>query len=407
MTISICLSTTAYATIIDDIAAVYKEEPTPTKFFRLENKKQEAYLTTIISNMNLSKDQDIIIVHDSFINHGHGKRILSIINDTTKQNIILLDFKKKQLQNQDLKIISEENLNFELFLSLISKKYSNQKIIISMSNTLLYTKEKNEKLRDRYGVMDLLYYNLNFVKLVQDLNNVFLNKGMGNPDTRYVEKYLSSMLKNRKNQYDFINAIDDDVDHIVWDSKSENKEQKIKFRITNELIKYKEHNPKNIDDFIKAYIEHKKYMKDEYLDTYSLLASLKYMKGLYPNYDFYEKISIVKSITPAEFRLNVIDAYNNQVKLPKGIMTYAINLHKSLSIKDASDVETFIKFQEYSNRYESKYPFLFRGAYDIGMGYQITEHTTTRLHGFSVKYTDIYYGTSISTALKTYVDQLE
>jgi len=398
------LSILADATVIDYLATVYKKEPTPTKFFSLENKKEELYLKTIISELDFSKDRDIIIIYDGFIDGNHGKTMLSIINDTTKQNIILFDDEKGKLLNQDLKIISRENINFELFLSLIAKMYPNQKIIVSMSTYIVYAYAESV---EESNVMNILYYNLNLVKLIQNLNNVYLNKSFGNPDTRDLKKYLSSILKNKQDQYDFINSIEDDIDNIIWRSESEKLDENKRVKIIKEITKYEEHDSKGIDNFIKAYMQYKRDMRYKYLDSYALMASLRYMKSLYPNYDFYERISIVKSITPAEFRLNVIDAYNNNIKLPEGLMTYTINLHKSLNINNTSNIESFVKFQEYANKYEREYPFLFRGAYDVGMGYKTTEYMSTRFHYFSINSKEQHYGTSASTALKTYVDQLD
>ena len=398
------LSTLTDATVIDYLASVYKKEPTPTKFFSLEDKKEELYLKTIISELDFSKDRDIIIIYDGFIDVNHGKTMLSIINDTTKQNIILFDYEKGKLLNQDLKIISRENINFELFLSLIAKKYPNQKIIVSMSTYIVYAYAESV---EESNVMNILYYNLNLVKLIKNLNNVYLNKSFGNPDTRDLKKYLSSILKNKQDQYDFINSIEDDIDNIIWRSESEKLDENKRVKIIKEITKYEEHDSKGIDNFIKAYMQYKRDMRYKYLDSYALMASLRYMKSLYPNYDFYERISIVKSITPAEFRLNVIDAYNNNIKLPEGLMTYTINLHKSLNINNTSNIESFVKFQEYANKYEREYPFLFRGAYDVGMGYKTTEYMSTRFHYFSINSKEQHYGTSASTALKTYVDQLD
>ncbi len=398
------LSISSDAMVIDYLASVYKKEPTPTKFFSLENKKEELYLKTIISELDFSKDRDIIIIYDGFIDGNHGKTMLSIINDTTKQNIILFDDEKGKLLNQDLKIISRENINFELFLSLIAKMYPNQKIIVSMSTYIVYAYAESV---EESNVMNILYYNLNLVKLIQNLNNVYLNKSFGNPDTRDLKKYLSSILKNKQDQYDFINSIEDDIDNVIWRSESEKLDENKRVKIIKEITKYEEHDSKDIDNFIKAYMQYKRDMRYKYLDSYALMASLRYMKSLYPNYNFYERISIVKSITPAEFRLNVIDAYNNNIKLPEGLMTYTINLHKSLNINNTSNIESFVKFQEYANKYEREYPFLFRGIYDVGMGYKTTEYMSTRFHYFSINSKEQQYGTSVSTALKTYVDQLD
>lgn len=400
--IAFCLP--LFATIVDDIENMMKktnliEKVSYQKLFHFENKKDKVLIDNILNKLNFLQVRDIVIIYDDFTDVTHGKDMLKVIDDGTNKNILLFDYKTNNLMNKYQNKLSTKKVNFELFFTLLAKKYRKHRVILSKSNVAT-------SLESQSHASIIAEYNLCNVKLIYDNENVFMNRAFGNLRSEEVSKYLALLLKNRIEQRKFISKIEYFVDNSLWNLDKKNLSVEDKLKIKQELMKFKNYNLVYFDDFVREYFKYAKMKVSKNADSYFLLASLSYLKHLYPKSDIDERISIVKSITAQRFKENVINAYNNNLKLPKGIMTFAINLHKDLGIEDKDDLKSFKNFQKYSNKYKLQYPYLFQGKYDLNIDPKTVENTSTMFDGIFIgtKKTK-YYGTSISSAVQTYLEQ--
>ena len=393
-----------FATIVDDIEDMMKktnliEKVSYEKLYHFENKKDKVVIDNILNKLNFSQVRDIIIIYDDFSTVTHGRDILNVIDDGTNKNILLFDYRTNNLMDKYQNDLSTKKVNFELFLTLLAQKYSEYRVILSRSNTAL-------NLEDQNRTSAIIEYNLCLVKLIYDNDNIFMNRAFGNLKSEEVSKYLTLLLQDGREQRKFINKIEYFIDNLLWNLDKKNLSVDDKLKIKQELMKLKNYNLVYFDDFVREYFNYSKMKMSNNSDSYFLLASVKYIKSLHPKNDIDKRISVVKSITVQRFKKNVINAYNKNLKVPKGIITFAINLHKDLDIKAKEDLKSFRKFLEYSNQYKSKYFYLFQGKYDLNIDPKTLENTSTMFDGIFIgtKKTK-YYGTSISTAVQTYLEQ--
>ena len=398
--IAFCLP--LFATIVDDIEDMMKktnliEKVSYQKLFHFENKKDKVVIDNILNKLNFLQVRDIVIIYDDFTDVTHGKDMLKVIDDGTNKNILLFDYKTNNLMDKYQNKLSTKKVNFELFLTLLAKKYNEYRVILSRSNIA-------SGLEDKSRISTILEHNLCLVKLIYDNDNIFINRAFGNLRSEEVSKYLALLLKDRSEQRKFISKIEYFVDNLLWNLDKKNLSMGDKLKIKQKLMKFKNYNLVYFDDFLREYFKYAKMKMRKNTDSYFLLASIRYLKHLYPKSDIDERISIVKSITAQSFKENVINAYNNNLKVPKGIMTFAINLHNNLDIKNKDDLKVFKNFQKYANKYKLEYSYIFQGEYDLNIDPKTIEHTSTMLDGIFIGNKQKSYGTSISTAVKTYLE---
>ena len=378
------------ADIVDKLYNDYKNTPIDYfDYFHIHDDKH--YFEKV--DLKIDPTKPIVIIYDNlYTKDRHGQYMLNIIALKDRSNIFTYDYKDNTLSNANLQV-KMKNLIFEDFLFNLSHKYKTQKIIVNISNGTAFKNKSNYEK----NIQNIHIDNFNFIALINDLHNVYINKSFANIATFGIKESLMKILKNPKEEMLFLNQLDSELDTIYM-YKEDEADKKIERTISKLFKHYDTNHQKNYAEFIHNYKIYNKHIQYEAIDCFSYLAAMK----RYDKYKLKSRVSLIHSIMPSTFIYNY-ESLNQ--KMPQEVQKLYKRLKNTskIDIYTQDGLQTVYLFESLMKKYKTKLPELYVGNYDYGLSREKTSAFYTGLTRFYI-YGDLQVGNSYTTALKTFID---